>query len=327
MRVIERDDEILIKNAMGDWHLDRQRGHIRRFAENIQGKDVVRDDLRKGPDPNAPLHLNEPRAGGIGSFGCHVARRDSNWFGETNTRMISNQDGWGVYKESMDVNLTPPNAIVTHLCMLYDPWSPLFAIARRYFIAETYITLNFTVTELGDDKRVYIKEPKVTAGICPPNGVSYGSATHYSSNGVRLAHKEMTSMAEPWKGTWQIRAPNRFRLHFSHAATLGFHVVGDMQGFEQWVDDAETRPKFQSVCPPYCMQGPPYGKLTRAWEVAKRKDEPDIGFMLHAWEGGAGASDCLCCARQTKRFTCRVRLALSFGPGFHSVEWAHAKHR
>lgn len=315
--IIARGDKLAISAFAGTWHFDPVRGYIRRFVERMTGRNLVNDLLRKGPDPHAPLHLNEPRAGGIGSFGCHIIRE--NWIGETNTRMISNQDEWGVHDEFCNADESKGNVYVVHHCVLYDPWAPVFDVARSYCFGPDFVRINAIITELGAPD-VFIKEAKFQAGLCPPSGVAYEMGTHFNDNGVKLAHKEFTDLANPWRGTWQIRSPNRCRLHFQGAqGALGFHALGDAEGFNAWAADADKRPRFRDDCAAYCLQGP-NKTLTRAWEIAKRKDEPDIGLMFHVWEGGAGASDCLCAARQSKRSVWRLRMAFSYGPGWKNAQ-------
>lgn len=326
MELVASSGTIAVRDGGQEWLFDSERGYVRELIAN--GRYVVRDELRAGPDPHCPLHLNEPRAGGIGSFGCHVMR--DGWSGETNTRMVSNADGWGSHLPRTTWLREGDGVTITHTCSLHDPWSELFRLTRRYrFRPEGYLLVELGVSELGAGG-VYIKEPKLQLGACPPGGVSFALGTHYNRKGERLARKPLAEIADPWKGTWQLRSRRRCHLQLSPAMPgdtlggLGFdrfsgpgmlHALGDL-GFDYWHDDADKRPRRMGDCKGYCLQGPPAGTLTRAWEVAKRKLEPDVGFMLHAWEGGAGAGDCACAARLSKRASWRMRLVVSWGPGW-----------
>jgi hypothetical protein len=86
---------------------------------------------------------------------------------------------------------------------------------------------------------------------------------------------------------------------------------------DAWAQAANSRAVFEpSPCSAYCRQGPG-STLTRQWEVAKRGTEPCVEVMLHAWEGGSGVPDCLCCARSFVPGEARTSfLSVSDGAGW-----------
>jgi hypothetical protein len=173
----------------------------------------------------------------------------------------------------------------------------------------------------------YVKEPKIAVGV---GGDSYtpGVLEVFDAAGSRLREIDLWNdpkLQDPAVGTVQVGFDSRCRLRFYDGANH-FNVVargsdvptygpdgkptnyggrgqweGATVGLDRWAQDADGRARFADApCGDYCLQGGSgtgMGSLTRQWEVAKRRDEADTEVMLHAWEGGSGLPDCLCCAR------------------------------
>jgi hypothetical protein len=174
---------------------------------------------------------------------------------------------------------------------------------------------------------VFVKEPKLDIGV---GGDSYRPHTLdvFRADSSLLRSIDLVNdpkLQDPSVGTVQVGFDTRCRLRFYDGSNY-FNVVArasdtptygldgrpndyghrspwedSFEGFDAWALLADRREEFaSSPCDAYCKQGGKGtgpGFLTRQWEVAKRRDEPDVLVMLHAWEGGAGLPDCLCCAK------------------------------
>ncbi|MDQ4029778.1 MAG: hypothetical protein M3168_01920 [Actinomycetota bacterium] len=220
-----------------------------------------------------------------------------------------------------------------------------------YIVEDSCIRLWVTATQQPDGTdsgpRPFVKEPKLALGL--------GGAT-YRPNSLDVLDAESTllraidlinepRLQNPRKGTVQIHFDMRTRLRFSDGTRV-LDVVGRASetptygsdgrptdygarhswegapfGFDRWASLANARDEFApEPCRPYCKQGRGRGGepgLTRQWELAKFGDEPYTEIMLHAWEGGSGLPDCLCCAKAFapgERHT--AFLSLSAGAGF-----------
>ena len=198
-----------------------------------------------------------------------------------------------------------------------------------FIVADSVLNMWITARQLPDGEdggpRPFVKEPKLTLGL--------GGATYRPTNlDVLAADSDLLRaidlvreprLQDPRRGTVQIHFDRRARLRFSDGARA-FDVVGRASqtpeyrpdgrpsdygaradwegasfGFDRWASRANGRDELaRQPCQPYCKQGGGgEAGLSRKWELAKFGREPYIGLMLHAWEGGSGLPDCLCCAK------------------------------
>jgi hypothetical protein len=247
---------------------------------------VVQD---RAPSGEESLHINDPRFGGIGCFGVHIARRNEffpsrlDLFTWDLTERMSAPDhgGYGVSESTADT------------VFLSDGESfprPLLAVRRETEEAGEGFRMRVTVEVLwdGSGNRLYFKEPKLVA-----HGMrGYRFIECRDANGQSLGPRhDFKLLADPTRHTIQFRRPERATVRLTGASppvTLAF----DRSGWDAWANDADpTEPLADGK--PYCLQGPPTGRLSRAWESAHWPGKNAAGVMFHAWEGGTGYSDCL----------------------------------
>jgi hypothetical protein len=217
-----------------------------------------------------------------------------------------------------------------------------------YIVEDSCLRLWVTATQQPDGldagPRPFVKEPKLALG--------FGAAT-YRPTSLEILDKDSQLLREidlirerrlqnPRKGTVQIHFDKRARLRFSDGAAA-FDIVGRASetptygpdgrpteygsradwegapfGFDRWASLANARDELaSSPCLPYCKQGGGGETgLSRKWELAKFGREPHTEVMLHAWEGGSGLPDCLCCAKAFEpgeRHTAFVSLSADAG--------------
>jgi hypothetical protein len=205
----------------------------------------------------------------------------------------------------------------------------LMEVRYDYIVGETILKLWVTATQLPDGPdggpRPFVKEPKLALGL---GGASYRPTTVQvlAADASLLREIDLVNeprLQDPRRGTVQIHFDRRARVRFSDNGSA-FVVTGRASqtptyrpngrpseygaradwegaafGFDRWASLANGRDELaQQPCAPYCKQGGGgQAGLSRKWELAKFGREPYIGLMLHAWEGGSGLPDCLCCAK------------------------------
>lgn len=222
---------------------------------------------------------------------------------------------------------------------LVDPWTAAegkrIAVVRYdYIVDDSQVKQWVTWTQQPDGPdggpAVFVKEPKVTYAMCPAEP---GARLRYfdlyrADSTVLMSGLDMNTIGDPAVHTQQLGYDTRSRARFSEAgAAFYWNIVGRAStplvygldgrptsygvrsdwegagvGLDQWAVLANGRAHFDdSVCPAYCLQGPPdeHGvkTLTRQWELVKDPTLPHVELHLHAWEGGYGTPDCLCAAR------------------------------
>ena len=345
MRVDSHDDRFVVHNADGAWSVSKQHGHIVRFRERGAGRLVVEDSHPDNADPRAPRPPNDPRFGGLGAFHAHVARevdpppgkeqhRDYFRTCDLGTGLVHERHRTGVRAVTVGAVDETPDAI--HLAVstvLADEHADVFSAHYRYRFEDSRVRVEIRVTSLhqrGVGPPAFVKEPKIAVSVCPaqPEAVAYRRAEVFDRDDTRLREIDLVAMADPSVKTAQLANPERRRIRFSGdaggARPLNV-VVADWRSWDDWAERANARPRMERECARYCLQGPPLRTdgpggttLTRKWEIAKRRDEPNIGLMLHSWEGGTGAQDCLCAARAFgepgETFT--MQLVVSYGEGW-----------
>lgn len=218
-----------------------------------------------------------------------------------------------------------------------------------YVVEDSCLRLWVTATQLPDGPdagaRPFVKEPKLALGLGAASYRPHLLDIFDVDSDLLRAIDLLTErrLQDPRRGTVQIHFDTRGRLRFSDGRVT-FNIVGRASetptygsdgrpveygvratwegaafGFDRWASLANVREEFAPApCAPYCKQGGGGEPgLSRKWELAKFGNEPHIGVMLHAWEGGSGLPDCLCCAKAFvpgERHTAFV--CLSAGAGF-----------
>lgn len=223
---------------------------------------------------------------------------------------------------------------------LVDPWTSaegkrISLVRYDYVVDSSQVKMWVTWTQQPDGPDsgppVFVKEPKITMALCPPG--SSGSRLRwfdlYRDDGTALMTGfDMNTIGDPAKHTQQLGFDRRCRARFYEAGSPYYwNIVGRANtllsyagdgkpvgygfrsnwegagyGLDEWAVRANGRGHFDdSVCPAYCLQGPPDGQgrrtLTRQWELVKDPSLTSLELHFHAWEGGYGTPDCLCCSR------------------------------
>lgn len=195
----------------------------------------------------------------------------------------------------------------------------IMIVRYQYLVEPSNIKLWVSFTSFPDGfdsgPPAFIKEPKVVCGIAPNRVDRFKAETLdiFGANGSLLEHVDLKTDArlqDPTKKTLQVAFNQRARMRFYDTKQYWNFVgrseshqdwEGGSDGLDRWARNADSRSEFDSsVCAAYCKQGGAGtgpGYLTRKWEVAKRAGEPQTLTMFHAWEGGSGLPDCLCCAK------------------------------
>ena len=345
MRLVSEDDRFLVHNADGAWSVSKQHGHIVRFRERGTGRLVVEDSHGDNPDPRAPRPPNDPRFGGLGAFHAHVARevdpppgkeehRDYFRTCDTGTGLLRERHGTGVRAVTVAQAEETADAVrVAVSTVIADEHADVFSTHHGYVFEDSRVRVEIRVASLhqpGGGPPAFVKEPKIAVSLCPAEAeaVAYRRAEVFDRDDNRLREIDLGTMPDPGVKTAQLANPERRRVRFSAdaAGARPFNVVvTDWSSWDAWAERANDRPRMERECARYCLQGLPLRTdgpggttLTRKWEIAKRRDEPNIGFMLHSWEGGTGAQDCLCAARgfgePGETFT--MQLVFSYGEGW-----------
>jgi hypothetical protein len=229
---------------------------------------------------------------------------------------------------------------------------PLATVRYEYSFHRRLVTCAVVVTT-GKGAHVgppaFVKEPKLVChalSATPADSPCYRELEIMDRKGGALAEVNIWSLPSPMRRTHQIGHDRRGRLRFVDPVRpdVPFEIVaealaddgGRVQwdgancGFDRWATLSNKRERLEPCehDEEYCLQGPPNGTtLTRQWEIARwasrgrnskpPADKPQVGVMLHAWEGGSGYPDCRCCYR---RFgpageTFRVFLTYVLGEG------------
>jgi hypothetical protein len=324
-------------------------GYIGRVIFRSDGKKLVEgftDDT---------LALNDTRQQGLGLVGWHHHRRVPNetniWNKSWNMDVHRDADGptRGGYGVSASRVVVPPYVNASGECRcsfevdLVDPWTSaegkrISLIRYDYIVDSSQVKCWVTWTQQPDGADsgppVFVKEPKITFSMCPPdgNGARLRYFDLFTDTGAALVSGlDMNTIGDPSKHTQQLGYDKRCRARFYEAGEgWYFNIVGRANGapvygsdgkpssygsrtnwegagygMDQWAVNANSRAHFDdSVCPAYCLQGPLDAggnkTLTRQWELVKDPTLTQCEFHMHAWEGGYGTPDCLCCARAFK---------------------------
>lgn len=331
-------------NADGDWHLWKAHtimssgarvgpGYIGRMRRPNSGMLLVEDASIVPQNATEERVLNDPRFGGLGAFGCHVARKNEAWTAgdpveewawDLTERMSYPVDGLGVSDVRWSGVLVAAGVgQATVEVDLRDGYSdPVFTVRRVYTFHDSRVDVDVTVTATwdGSGPPLYVKEPKFVAhSIGPVGGPAYRYVNVYGPTGTLLRRVDYYGLPSPTVDTEQIGDDGRCRLRFEADPGNWFlNVVaealdangtrhtweGASVGLDAWAVDANGRTPLEATGAAYCRQGPG-GTLTRKWEATRWASDgrdsppmagrPHVGVMLHAWEGGSGYPDCRTC--------------------------------
>ena len=266
-----------------------QDGRVRKLILEGDRKAAILDPA---PSGKISQHINDPRFGGFGCFGVHVARRNEffpdlgrvyDWTWDITERMNAKDNGgFGVTASyGTDKEWTT---------LLSDGESPIIAIKRVYDIRPHSFSMNVAVRVVwdGSGNPLYFKEPKL---VCH-------SLHGYRYLWVGNKKHDLMILPKPSVRTLQIRDPKHLTVKFT-GTRPPITVVLQGSGWNDWRKQADESEPLVSMThgQRYCQQGPPSGHLTSAWEAAHWPTLDAAGIMFHAWEGGSGYSDCLSCFR------------------------------
>lgn len=296
-------------NDDGVWHvwLRRMRnpasgavvgpGHIGRVVA-ADGTRIVEDYF------HADENLNDSRNGGLGSFGCHLARRNEhfpngsvwNYTWNFTSRMDATTNGFGICRARIldgprvDANGAGRLAIETGLSDMVSYPRPLFLVRHTYTVWPTRVEQQIDVASFWDGAgpAVFVKEPKLTChSIGPQGGPRYRYLSVYAREGdVLLDGFDIWSLPDPDKHTKQLPYPRRCRLVFTDenggrpltVVMMGFGPQGRVpwqggDGPDRWARDANALERLLPTCAAYCLQGPLDAQgnrtLSRKWELGR----------------------------------------------------------
>jgi hypothetical protein len=301
--------------------------------------------------------LNNPVSGGLGAFGMAVAQRNEwfprepyNYCWDITERMDGRAgaprphvQGFGVL--GFDITSGPRRVgdrgeRVALACRtrLGAHGVHLVTVLRDYELRNSSLRCRTRVRVEAAFAGWFAKEPKLVAhSIGPP--IAEKPYTHvevFDALGNTLLQRDLRTLPDPTVKTLQIGHDGRWRCRFRvEDEAWDLNVVAEAAGLEAW--DAEyweganggldlwaVRSNGREpleLCEAdeaYCLQG--LGRtLTRQWECARWTDgaRPQVGVMLHGWEGGSGYPDCRCTYRAgVPGEAYEVRTRYSLGPGW-----------
>jgi hypothetical protein len=262
------------------------------------GATIVEDFFHA--DPN----LNDGRNGGLGSFGCHLSRRNEhfpdgsiwNFTWNLTARMDARANGFGISRAEVldgprvDGNGVGRLAVASEISDMYSYPKPIILLRHTYAVRRKRVEQQIDVAAAwdGSGPQMFVKEPKLTChSIGPVAGPRYRWLSVYSREGdVLLDRFDVWSLPDPMIHTKQISAARRCRLEFLdendehplNVVMMGFGADGrspwqEGPGLDQWARDANGWERLLPDCKPYCLQGPPDAQgnrtLSRKWELGR----------------------------------------------------------
>jgi hypothetical protein len=274
-------------------------GHIGRVVA-ADGTTIVDDFFHA--DPN----LNDGRNGGLGSFGCHLARANEhfpdgqvwNYTWNLTSRMDAAVNGFGICRARVfegplvDAQGLGRLVIETALSDMVSFPNPLFLVRHTYSVWPTRVEQQIDVAAAwdGSGPAVYVKEPKLTCHSIGPRGggLRFRYLTVFARSGaVVFPRYDIWSLPSCMVKTQQLGHQARCRLLFEdetgarrlNVVMMGFGPNGPAlwrngPGPDQWARDANGWPRFVATCNgAYCLQGPNDAQgnktLTRNWELGR----------------------------------------------------------
>jgi hypothetical protein len=272
-------------------------GHLGRVVA-ADGAVVVDDFFHA--DPN----LNDGRNGGLGSFGCHIARKNEhfpngyvwNYTWNLTARMNAASNGFGISRvllldgPRVDGRGVGRLTVASELSDMYSFPKPIILLRHTYVFYAKRVEQQVDVAAAwdGTGPALYVKEPKLTChSIGPVGGPRYRWLSLYSREGeVLIDGFDIWSLPDPMVHTKQIPQKKRCRLVFTDefgghpltAVMMGYDAGGravwhDGPGMDKWARDANGADRLLTDCKAYCLQGPPDAQgnrtLSRKWELGR----------------------------------------------------------
>jgi hypothetical protein len=272
-------------------------GHLGRVVA-ADGALIV-DDFFHG-DPN----LNDGRNGGLGSFGCHIARKNEhfpngyvwNYTWNLTARMNARSNGFGISRvllldgPRVDGRGVGRLTVASELTDMYSYPKPIILLRHTYLFYSKRVEQQIDVAAAwdGTGPALFVKEPKLTChSVGPVGGPRYRYFSVYSREGdVLLDEFDIWSLPDPMVHIKQIPQKRRCRLVFSdefgrHPLTVvmmgygpgGRAVWHDGPGLDRWARDANGSERLLTKCNAYCLQGPLDRQgnrtLSRKWELGR----------------------------------------------------------
>jgi hypothetical protein len=272
-------------------------GHIGRVIA-ADGTPLVEDYYQA--DPN----LNNHRNGGLGSFGCHLSRRNEffphgyvwNFTWNLTSRMDARSNGFGISRVEVldgprvDSRGVGRLAVASELSDMYSYPRPVILLRHTYVVRSRRVEQQIDVAAGWDGQgpAVFVKEPKLSChSIGPSGGPRYRYLSVYSPDGnALLTNFDIWSLPSPPVHTKQLPYTKRCRLVFTDengghpltAVIMGYGPQGRApwhggDGLDAWARDANGWERLLTECKAYCLQGPRDAQgnptLSRKWELGR----------------------------------------------------------
>lgn len=264
--------------------------------------------------------MADPRHGGIGAFGVHIARPPFPEKGREfeRARHVENlrEGNWGVIRSD---TVRDGDFFRAETELGDEIRRPLINVKIRWRFRGPVSTAIFDVTTLDAIRGLYAKEPKIGVSALVGRGTKF---VVRDSKRRLIRERAFVNMSDPRKKTLQITEDNR--RHVAITGTWGTaHITGgglpltslgvfgaedSRYGLAKWRREAADAPKISSrdSDKAYCW----CGKLRASWEVIAWPDR--TGILMHGWTGGVGFHDCVCAYRLVRpglrfRYYLRVR--------------------
>ena len=305
---------IVVDNDDGSWTVHtgclghgRGPGYIARLVTR-NGRIVI-------DDPQEPGSLNDPRYGGLGTFGWHHARgtpralrltTDNAW--EINGRTCAGGNGgFGVASAEL---VEPPRVVegsqrFAIAVSFRDAWATVLRATDRYRFERDRVRVRVDIEEQCADgrcgttrERAFVKEPKVIAHA-NGDGADYKRTVTLGEDGEPVCRYDGRGPAEgPILATGQCGDQRRSALRFEGGTAQDLVVRVDDVDFRQWAQVASLRPPALASDTDTgdgvvwdCHGGVPSLPLVQRWEAYARTSG-ETGGLFPAWQGGRGAYDC-----------------------------------
>lgn len=241
---------------------------------------------------HSDINTNDPRTGGLGSFGVQLGRRNEFYpdpdeiynYTWNLTERINAHEGAGLGVCATRI-LDGPRlneleqaifVIENDLSDIYSYPLPILRVRRNYQIDVSSVKCATRVTMMwdGNDFPLFIKEPKIVAhslGGADSRSPQYRYLEVFAQDGKRIRKYDLWQLPDPTVKTLQLRMGDRFRLRFSDTRrSQFFNVIGATTdgnsvipwkyasyGFDQWAQNMNERERFVAECNSrYCLQGP-----------------------------------------------------------------------
>jgi hypothetical protein len=305
---------IIVDNDHGSWLVHTScLGHGR--GPGYVSRVVTREGRVLVDDPLEPGSLNDPRYGGLGTFGWHHARGtpralrltgDNAWEINGRTCAAANR-GFGVARAELveQPHVVEGSQRFAIAVSFRDAWATVMRATYRYRFERDRVRVRVDVEELcpagrcgATQDRAFVKEPKVVAHA-NGSGADYTGTVTLSGDGEPVCRYDGRGPASgPIVATGQCGHEDRAAVRFEGGTSDALVVRVDDVDFRQWAHVASLRPPALDVDTDSgdgvvwsCHGGVPSLPLVQRWEVYAR-ESGETGALFPAWQGGRGAYDC-----------------------------------